>query len=223
MASITGTERQSRARTDSTMPIYLTADRLKLAVDRLRESRAGSGMINFLILKRALALGPPDGYVRFSTKDKYLQKAIDELTLWTPKDVENDRPFVNIFGTINSKTKGTMSKKYRSNGPGDTLRNLPWQTVIETKQGEESLAAKLTDAYRTDLARQTLVQDKKRPMPRLSDAAVWYHRGQDIAGLITKSQKADDIEKILAENFCKQLKLDEADVAILFATETIDA
>src|SRR5687768_4254325 len=111
------------------MPLYLTAERLKLAVDRLRESRAASGMINFLILKRAVALKPNDGYIRFSTKDKLLQKAIDELALWPDSDDEADRPFMNVFGSMNAKNNGTMTKKYRSNGPSDTLRNQIWASI----------------------------------------------------------------------------------------------
>lgn len=205
------------------MPTYLTAERLKLAVDRLRESRASTGIINFFILKRALAMKPADGYVRFSTKDNLLQQAIDELTLRPQIAADEDRPFVNVFGTINSKTKGTMGKKYRSNGPGDTLRNSAWNKVVETRQGQDSLGAKLRPDYRSDLARLTLVQDKKREMPRLSDAAVWYHRDQDISGIIGKAQQAEVIEKALNLNFCKQLNLDAADLKILFAPEATDA
>lgn len=220
MESLTKTERQSRNRTDPTMPTYLTAERLKLAVDRLRESRASTGLINFFILKRALALKPADGYVGFSTKDKLLQQAIDELTLRPKIEADDDRPFVNIFGTVNAKTKGTMGKKYRSNGPGDTLRNSAWNKVVETKQGSESLGAKLTADYRSDLARLTLVQDQKREMPKLSDAAVWYHRDQDISAIIGAAKTTAEIEKALITNFCKQLNLDAADVKILFAPET---
>lgn len=205
------------------MPTYLTAERLKLAVARLRESRASKGLINFFILKRALALKPPDGFVRFSTKDKLLQQAIDELTLRPQIGADDERPFVNVFGTINSKTKGTMGKKYRSNGPGDTLRNSAWNKVVETKQAEESLAAKLTAEYRSDLVRLTLVQDKKRAMPKLSDAAVWYHRNQDIAAIIGGAQGAVEIESALATNFCKQLNLEAADVKLLFASEATNA
>jgi hypothetical protein len=167
------------------MALYLTGDRLQLAVARLRESRAASGLINFFILKRALAFDPPDGFVRFSTKDRFLQQAIDELTWWpATKDDAAARPFANVFGSINAKNKGTMVARYRSNGPGDTLRNRAWEKVVETKQAEDSLAAKLTPTYLAGLQKQTLMQDKKRLMPRLDDAAVWYFRRQDIEPLI---------------------------------------
>ena len=205
------------------MPTYLTAERLKLAVDRLRKSRASTGLINFFVLKRALALNPPDGYVGFSTKDKLLQQAIDELTIRPQVEATDDRPFVNVFGTINSKTMGTMGKKYRSNGPGDTLRNSAWNKVVETRQGDDSLGAKLTVDYRADLARLTLVKDTERAMPKLSDAAVWYHRNQDIAPFIGNALTTADIEKVLIANFCAKLNLDQADVKILFAPEATNA
>lgn len=205
------------------MSLYITAERLKLAVDRLRESRASSGLINFFILKRALALNPASGYVGFSTKDKLLQQAIDDLTLRPQIQADEERPFVNVFGTINSKTKGTMGKKYRSNGPGDTLRNSAWSKVVETKPQAECLGAKLTAEYRSDVARLALVQDRKREMPRLSDAAVWYHRDKDIAAIIGEAQTTSEIEGALIDNFCKELLLDEADIKLLFAPEASNA
>jgi hypothetical protein len=206
------------------MAQYITGERVRLAVDRLRQSRAATGMINFLILKRALALNPPDGFVRLSTKDTHLQQAIDELSWWpATKDDKADRPFANVFGTLSAKNNGTMSKKYRSNGPSDTFRKRTWEKVVETKQADESLAAKLTENYREELSRLTLVRDKDRPLPRLNDAAVWFFRGKDIEKLIGTERSPAAIEKILVMEFCKQANLDKEDCKLLFAPETGNA
>ncbi len=203
------------------MAIYVSADRLRLAVDRLRQCRASGGMINFLILKRALALKPPDGFVRFSTKDEFLQKAIDEL-MWWPEDADDPaaRPFVNVFG-IPKKNFGMMLQKYRSNGPGDTLRNRAWETVVQTKQTEDALAAKLTPNYLNGIGKLAVVRDTRRPMPRVDDAAVWYFRRRDIQPFIGGTREQPQVERKLIDKFTSDMDLSREDLSILFDPETI--
>ena len=127
------------------MAKHISGRRINLAVERLRKSRASGGMINFLILKRALKLDA-GGVVKLSSKDVPFQKAIDDLTLWP--DGEAERPFINVFGSVNAKNLGTIGPKYRTNGPADTLRNGTWSNVVEIGEGERCKTARLKAGYR---------------------------------------------------------------------------
>jgi len=119
------------------MALYVSAERLRAAVDRLRQSRASGGMVNFLILKRAVAIANGES-VALSTKDKRLQQAITELTWWPADSMSNDeRPFIDVFGSIKDKTHGMKKHKYRSTGPSDTLRNGAWSPVVAIGEGPD--------------------------------------------------------------------------------------
>jgi len=164
-------------------------------------------MINFLILKRALILDPAG--VKFSSVDQKFQQAIDELTLRS-KSETYPRPFVNVFGSFKAKGLGTLSPKYRSNGPGDTLRNSAWtQRVVQIGEGETCATAKLKKGYISDLQRLTLVKDKKRPMPFIEDVAVWFFRSSDVSEIIGRLTDPEKIEKALVKSFKQELGLTE--------------
>ena len=197
------------------MARYVSGERIKLAVDRLRQSRASGGMLNFLILKRALSLSANKA-VGLSTKDDNFQQAITELALWPSEGAEPEvRPFVDVFGS--QKVKNWMKKqKYRSNGPADTLKNGTWSSVVKVDEGDRSKTASLQRGYRSGLGVLTILKDKQRPMPRLKDAAIWYYRCADITDIIGDATEPDEIGARLSSAFCDEIGLFEEDVAILF-------
>jgi hypothetical protein len=203
------------------MAKFIHAERLRVAVERLRASRASGGMINFLILKRALVLDP-DG-VKFSSVDQKFQQAIDELTLRSSTET-HARPFVNVLGSLKATNLGTIGPKYRSNGPGDTLRNSAWtRKVVDIGDGETSAIAKLKQGdYVSDLQRLTLVKDRRRPMPLIQDAAVWYYRNSAISKIIGRHTDPQKIEEGLVNRFRKDLRLTDDELAILFASEPVN-
>src|SRR5690242_7120117 len=155
------------------MASFLTANRLKAAVDRLRQSRASGGMVNFLILKRAIKLAGHNP-MNLSTKDKSFQQAITDIAWW-PTDTNSDepRPFIDVFGSVKAKSHGLKKSKYRSNGPADTLKNGAWSSVVEIAGGEKSKIANLGSNYLKGLKDLAILKDETRPMPLLRDAAVW--------------------------------------------------
>ena len=201
------------------MPRYLSAARIRMAVERLRQSRASGGMVNFLILKRALALSHT-GEVALSLRDECFQQAITELTWW-PADAESteQRPFVDVFGSMNAKNYGMKKQKYRSNGPADTLKNGAWNPVVAVSEGDRSKVATLQDDYRIGLTDLTILKDGHRPMPRIRDAAAWYFRGRDIEQLISELEEDEPIEAKLVDQFCNDLQLSDEDVEILFVRD----
>lgn len=201
------------------MAKFVNAERLKLAIDRLRQSRASAGMVNFLILKRSVTLSKGVA-IALSTKDTNFQQAITDLTWWPEdKESEEERPFLDVFGSIKNNDKGLKKQKYRSNGPADTLKNGNWNPVVLVGTGAKSKTAKLQTNYLDGLQELTLLKDTSRPMPRLEDAAVWYYRGQDITGVIGRSDDDEEIEQKLSAAFCKEVGLTADDLAILFASE----
>lgn len=202
------------------MALYLTAERIKASIERLRQSRASGGMVNFLILKRALRL-EPSGKVQLSLVNEHFQRAIDELTLWTePTEAESvERPFVDVFGSMNAKNSGTKKHKYRSNGPSDTLRNGAWSGIVEVSAGNgRSKMATLKEKYLSDLQKQTLLKED-RPMPRVEDAAVWYFRRRDVSAWVSAADEAAKVENALMKAFVDELGLTKKEVAILFGSE----
>lgn len=205
------------------MPRYISAERIKAAVDRLRQSRASGGMVNFLILKRAVKLSDT-GKVNLSLKDKLFQQAITEIAWW-PADQESDeqRPFIDVFGSLNVKNYGLKKAKYRSNGPADTLKNGAWNEVVAITEGDKSKIAGLQENYRDGLAEMVILKAGNRPMPLLADAAVWYYRNRDVSDIVGESDDDAEIETKLSEAFCEELGLETEDTEILFGKEVEDA
>jgi hypothetical protein len=205
------------------MPKFINAERLKAAVDRLRQSRASGGMVNFLILKRAVKLAGSKP-INLSMNDRDFQQAITDIAWWPMEhDTDEPRPFIDVFGSVKAKSNGLKKKKYRSNGPADTLKNGTWRPVVSIDDGPKSKVASLQKDYDAGLQDLVILKDKSRSMPRLEDAAVWYFRGRDISPIIGKSNYDADIEKKLADSFCTELGLKSDDLAILFAGEHADA
>ncbi|MFM8573154.1 MAG: hypothetical protein ACKOAU_16280 [Pirellula sp.] len=205
------------------MARFISADRLRAAIDRLRQSRASGGMVNFLILKRAVKLAA-NKPVNLSTKDAKFQQAITDIAYW-PGDENSDevRPFIDVFGSIKAKSNGLKKSKYRSNGPADTLKNGTWRPVVNIAEGDKSKMANLQDDYRKGLKDLVILKDEARPMPTLQDAAVWYFRGKDVSSITGQSSDNSEIESKLADAFCKELDLHAEDLAILFKKEQDDA
>lgn len=110
------------------MPLYLAADLLKGAVDRLRTSRAQSRLLDYLVFRRALVNSDgPDGQVVTGMGSKPFQRAINE---WARirQDGEAAHIFFNPFGTATASDNGFRTKKFLSNGPSDTVSS--WGTSM---------------------------------------------------------------------------------------------
>jgi hypothetical protein len=197
------------------MAIHITEPRLKLAADRLKDSRASMGFINFLILRRALEIknGKP---VDLSLKDDALQTAISEFMLWANEnDSSVQKPFVNVFGTARASDLGFRVRKFRSNGVADTLKNGVWAQVIALSDGTSAQAASLKKGYESDLPARTLIQDQSRPLPRLDDSAVWFFRTADVEKIV-KGKTAKQALAFLIAEFGGQTGLTPSDIKILF-------
>jgi hypothetical protein len=153
--------------------MYLSADRLRLAVERLGSSCATQRLVDFLILKRAIVFsGSPS--VELSKNDPHLVQAICDLMETHQGAASNPNeefPYINIFGTENHSSKGYRSRKYPSNGTAVTVPG--WSDVIKTA-GQKPRIATFKAGYVKNLA--SLMLKAHGSMPMLIDAAVWFHR-----------------------------------------------
>lgn len=200
------------------MPKYLHADRIRDAVENLRNSRATTGgTVNFLIFKRAMVLSAKRE-IALSLQDVALQQAITELTLWCDTGKENglDEPFLDVFGSsTDSSRMGFRKQSYRSNGAADTVKSEHWSNVFEVK-GKNPKTARLKNDYINFLSGAVLVKDERRLMPSLLDAAIWYWRKDDIEGIVGNENDAVATEGLLAEGFIKRLGLTPDEISCLF-------
>jgi hypothetical protein len=166
--------------------------------------------------KRAITFAP-SGQVALSMKDEAFQRAITDLTWW-PENEQSDleRPFVDVFGSVNAPNEGTKKKKYRSNGPADTLKNGAWSKVVRVAEGERSKVAALQSDYIDSLMDLTVLKDEQRSMPLVQDAAVWYFRKRNVSDIVGETTETQVIEKKLVDAFRSELGLTPKDVQILF-------
>lgn len=201
------------------MPRYLTGDAIAAALLALRESNARSRLCEFLIGVRALRLAESDEVQVAESVPQFMQ-ALDELTRCLPTGVESDyrgQPYFNPFGD----QAGYKSRKFRSNGPSNTLHGWATQadspfSVIPTSPK----AIKRRDVTKEQL-RKFLLKSGGDPAerPRLIDVAVWFFRARDLETTTGESQTREDLEGLAVD----ELGLTEDDVAALFRTAAEDS
>src|SRR5688572_4661888 len=114
------------------MPMFLTSDVIRASAQRLIGSCAKTGLVDFLVLKRALIrAGVPE--VPFSSTDSSFTGAMGDLAARFPAGVtrepaRNVKPFVKVFGTAGAEKY--VTKKWFTNGPADTLSGPKWKPVV---------------------------------------------------------------------------------------------
>jgi len=189
--------------------MYLSTDRLQLAVDRLGKSCATQRLVDFLILKRAIVLGGQPA-VTLSKNDPSLTRAICDLMethFGASENPQEELPYINIFGTEGHASKGYRSKKYPSNGTAVTVPG--WEHVIRTSS-EKPRVASFKHNYVKHL--RPLMLKAHGDMPLLVDAAVWFYRHQPISDLGAQAA----IGRNLIEKFSKDIGLTSDETESLF-------
>jgi hypothetical protein len=198
------------------LPRFISANRLKEAVARLRDSAARPRLVEYLILKRAMRLGGSDK-VSLSQRNTHFMQAIKEMASCSSAESEaawHGSPFFVVFGTVREAEQGYRSAKYVSNGTADTVGG--WLStgggIVElvgtrprvVKFGPGYSASKLTEFFLADGAR-----------PRLDDAACWWFR---FTNLEERFGDSTTISQLKAA-FCSDLGLGQEEIAALFEPE----
>ncbi len=172
------------------MPLYLSADVLSGAVERLASSRARPGLCDFLILKNAMAPSKPT--VTLSLKDEVYMESVDRLALASPpgSDTATPEPYFNPFGGARENKHGWRTEKYPSNGPPDTVNGPSWQPITEiVSQGPR--VVRLRQGYEEHL--NAIVSQTLGEAPSIVDAAVWFFRFDDIQASVGESPEEESI------------------------------
>lgn len=193
------------------MAVYVSAGRLRAAVERLAASRAHQRLVDFLILKRAMRRGESET-VRLSTRDEVFTTSIDDLMKCSPPDREDwpGQPLINVFGTGRHGDKGYRSQKYYSNGTAVTVPRWPMVEIV----AEGPRVVRLSASYGEGLADFLLV-GSGGAKPGLGDAALWYFRFEDLEGRFG----SNPTDQQLVEGFVQGMGLTDAELAALFESE----
>jgi hypothetical protein len=213
------------------MPLYLSQQTLKQAIDRLSVSAATSSLADYLIFKRAFKLSvdearaagrpEPTGVVT-GTKASIFVQAIEELTLRItrgsadPKEIEN--PYYLPFESKRDRTLGYRTSKYPSNGSSDTAsrwqaRGAPPLTLVAGTSPKEF---KFEQRSERELGEFFVVKGATEHFsgekPRLLDAAVWWFRFTDLA----ERFDGEPDEEQLVQAFLADFGLTEGEISALF-------
>jgi len=196
------------------MPTFLHAQRIAEATQRLIDSRATIGFVNFLIFKRALVLSNT-GDVVFSLRDRPFMQAISELASTDPNasGTVQCKPFVVVFGSSGDKDK-YRGEKFPTNGPADTLSGPGWKRVILTK-GQDPRHARLRAPYLSHLPE--VVLKSGAILPDIADAAIWFHRASDLSSIVEPAKLMRANLDALVAAFKSALKLTNDEESILFS------
>jgi hypothetical protein len=197
------------------MTSYLSAETIKESVQRLIDSRAKSGFIDFLVLKRALSRIVANE-VSFSSTDVNFTGAMSDLAGTYPIGIRlanpsKTKPFVKVFGTAGAEKY--ITKKWLTNGPADTLSGSNWNTVVQIK-GSKPRRGSLKIDHHLHLA--VLLLKAGDQLPALIDAAIWYHRAEDLEARFGAVTDTTQLDERLRASFIKQLGLTDEEIAEIF-------
>lgn len=197
------------------MARYLTAQRIKAAIDALEDTRAKGSMLEFLIIKRALKLKGSAGVALSLGEAAYTQAAIELAGVHEKLDQKAQKQFFNVFASDTS-TEGFRTGKYLSNGPGTTVTTGPWQTVVEFT-GTKPRLVSWKSGYDANLAKP-LLKAANEDKPKLVEIAVWAFRRQNLDAILGSETDPVKRAELLLAKFESDLALTSAEIAALFDT-----
>ena len=196
------------------MALFLSADRLKSAIDSLGRSRAQKArLFDLLIVKRTLAVKGTNSVAIAESEPAFMQ-ALNEIGASGLSDDEHT--YFNPFALMESGGKNGFRKaRYASNGTNTTIGGNKWQEILSLS-ADEPRKASFQPNYLGKLGPFILVGDKRKPLPHLSDCAAWYWRGQDVEPLLQGI--SDDSERMakLSSAFAQKVGLTDEENALIF-------
>jgi energy-coupling factor transporter ATP-binding protein EcfA2 len=198
------------------MAKYLSSESIRAATQRLIDSRAKSGLVDFLVLKRALARAQANE-VPFSSTDANFTGAMGDLAATYPAGIAHPAPakfspFVKVFGTAGADKY--VTKKWLTNGPADTLSGPKWTSSVIRIEGSNPRRGSLRAGHQKHLA--TLLLKAGSQLPALSDAAIWYHRATDLEARLGRPADTTRLVGRMRDSFIAELGLTGDEAAALF-------
>lgn len=201
------------------MATYLSAQRIEKAIRQLGDSRAKrTPLFDFLIVKRTLAL-KGSASAPIAESEPLFIKALEEIGGANLGD--QDHYYFNPFALLEAGKTGYRPVRYRSNGTNSTIAGTPWRSVIDLNN-EKPRKASLAAGHEAHLAKLALTADKRKPLPNLTEAAIWFWRGQDLDALLAGAGTDTDRLKRLRDEFVNATGLTPGEIAAVFE-DTIDS
>lgn len=203
------------------MGTFLNADTIKIAVRRLGDSLAQTGIHDFLVLKRASVLSKSPKVI-LSERNQHFMQAIEELTSCNePLGAALDKtwhlpPYINVFGTAKHSKGPFRSAKFTSNGPADTVsKSRPWQSLVEVHDERPRSVTFLSNYLKHAKSVLLKAQSPSNELPRLTDAAIWFFRATDISTLAASKDRKGLLSSLVHE-FVAALHLTKEEMALFF-------
>ena len=146
-------------------------------------------------------------------------QALDEIGGTALGDQEHY--YLNPFALREAAKTGYRPERYRSNGTNSTISGTPWQSVIALS-AEKPRRASLKPGHEAELAKLCLTTDARKPLPNVTEAAIWYWRGKDLDTVLGTA--ADDVTRltILRDQFISTVGLTPAEIDAVF-DRTVEA
>lgn len=201
------------------MPIFLTAGRIKASIASLQDTRAKGSLLEFLLLKRTLAIkGTPSaplilGEKGFSSAVRELAAVHDQI------DQKAQKQIFNVFASDDSKG-GFRAGKYISNGPGTTVNSNPWQTIVEFS-GNKPRHVGFKSSYLENLEKP-LLKAANEDKPKLSEVAIWNYRRKDIEPILAGEMDPVRRGELLRANLELEYGLVPEEISALFDTSVAE-
>ncbi len=199
------------------MSRYFVASKVKSAIKALASTSAKATLLDFLIVKRTLAIKGKQQVAITQGEAAYLQATRELAGAWNKPVIEvgAEREIFNIFASHDAK-QGYRNGRYVSNGTGTTIGGNPWKKVIEFSTGTPRLVSFRT-GYETALSGLLLKTAGNQEKPNLLEIAIWHYRRTDIETIVGSPADSSQWAKRLQDQFVADCGLNSAEVTALFA------
>ncbi len=197
------------------MPRFLSPQTIFDSSQRLILSKARSGFVDFLVLKRALQRAE-QSEISFSSRDPDFTGAMKDLAATFPQSEQHEipatfKPFVKVFGTAGAVKY--MTRKWTTNGPADTLAGPKWSSAVQIV-GTNPRRGGLKLDYVPRLS--GLILKTNGDLPSILDSAVWYYRATNLEDAYGDVADTTSLRDRLCEGFVSALGLTEEELVVLF-------
>lgn len=198
------------------MAQFLSGPRIAQAVEALSDTRGKAALLDFLIVKRTLAIKGTTQVAITQGESAYLQATRDLAAVENkPKFVIGaEKEIFNVFASGDTKG-GFRSGKYVSNGTGSTIGGNPWQAIIELTL-DKPRKAKFRAGYEAHLADLLLKEAAKTSKPNLAEVAVWNYRHVDVSATLGAETDPATRAKLLEQKFVADYGLTPQECSELF-------
>lgn len=199
------------------MARYLTSARIRASIEALADTRAKAALMDFLILKRTLAIAGQTHVAITQSQPAYLQatRELAGVKLNNSIVIGEEKQIFNVFVSQESSRAGFRGGKYVSNGTGSTIGGNPWQSVVELTSDDPRKAG-LRVGHESHLE-PLLLKSAKGTKPSLGETAVWNFRKVDIEQSISSLTNPADRFKALRDRFVAEYGLVATELTALFS------